>query len=98
MTVAVSKDKELRLLEDDAGGNAQSTPKPKFLEQLETFLKKELKALKATEEGASELRLQVQNTSDENFCAFASLFDQALKLKLMKCSFSGTQGGVRVFN
>ncbi|KAH9502681.1 Translin-associated factor X-interacting protein 1 [Bulinus truncatus] len=56
-TVAVlSKNKSLALVKED--DKAQVIPKPRFLEQLETFLKKELQALGVTDVQPSELRLQ----------------------------------------
>ncbi|KAI8791223.1 translin-associated factor X-interacting protein 1 [Biomphalaria glabrata] len=56
-TVAVlNKNKNLMLVKEDEKGKI--TPKPRFLEQLETFLKKELQALGVTDVQPSELRLQ----------------------------------------
>ena len=60
MTVALTKDKQFRVTDEEAQGKPQMVPKPKFLEHLEGFLKKELKALGVAEVNPSELRLQVR--------------------------------------
>ncbi|ESO91005.1 hypothetical protein LOTGIDRAFT_191501 [Lottia gigantea] len=54
----LSKNKSLVLVSEDEMGKLQMIPKPRFLEQLENFLKKELKALGVTDVTPSELRLQ----------------------------------------
>ena len=59
MTVALTKDKQLRVTDEETQGKPQMVPKPKFLEHLEGFLKKELKVLGVAEVNPSELRLQV---------------------------------------
>ena len=70
MTVALTKDKQLRIVDEETQGKPQMIPKPKFLEQLETFLKKELKALGVAEVDPSELRLQVQISLCYNLFSF----------------------------
>ncbi len=59
MAVALTKDKQLRVINDESHGKGPMIPKPKFLEQLETFLKKELDILGVAKVSPSELRLQV---------------------------------------
>ena len=59
MSVALTASKHLILRDDEAMGKPQTVPKPGFLNQLETFLKRELKALGVDKVEASELRLQV---------------------------------------
>lgn len=54
----LSKNKTLVIMSDEDGGKAPIIPKPRFLEQLENFLKKELRALGVTEVTPSDLRLQ----------------------------------------
>ncbi|KAK6185214.1 hypothetical protein SNE40_007497 [Patella caerulea] len=54
----LSKNKSLVLVNDEEMGKPQMIPKPRFLEQLENFLKKELRALGVTDLAPSELRLQ----------------------------------------
>ncbi|XP_048254732.1 translin-associated factor X-interacting protein 1-like [Haliotis rufescens] len=54
----LSKNKSLVMLSEDESGKPKMIPKPRFLEQLENFLKKELRALGVTEVLPSELRLQ----------------------------------------
>lgn len=54
----LSKNKKLVVVSEEDGGKAPMIPKPRFLEQLETFLKKELHALGVTEVTPSDLRLQ----------------------------------------
>lgn len=58
-SVALTKDKQLRVVDEEAQGKPQMVPKPRFLEQLEAFLKKELAAMGVVDVGPSELRLQV---------------------------------------
>ena len=58
-SVALTKDKHLRVVDEEAQGKPQMVPKPRFLEQLEAFLKKELVAMGVQDVGPSELRLQV---------------------------------------
>ena len=55
----LSKNKSLVIMNDDDGGKAPLIPKPRFLEQLENFLRKELRALGVSEVTPSDLRLQV---------------------------------------
>lgn len=57
--VVLTKNKNLVVISDEELGKPQMVPKPRFLEQLETFLKKELRALGVTNVEANELRLQV---------------------------------------
>ena len=59
-SVALTKDKQLVIVDEEAQGKPQMVPKPKFLDQLESFLKKELRSLGVDELGPSELRLQVK--------------------------------------
>lgn len=56
--IALTKDKKLRMGEEEASGPGAMVPKPKFLDSLENFLKKELKALGVSQVMPSELRLQ----------------------------------------
>ena len=58
-SVVLTKDKHLRVVDEEAQGKPQMVPKPRFLEQLEAFLKKELVAMGVQDVGPSELRLQV---------------------------------------
>ena len=55
----LSKNKSLVILSEEDSGKAPIIPKPRFLEQLENFLQKELRALGVTEVAPSDLRLQV---------------------------------------
>lgn len=58
--VHVTKDKHLVVINTKPGtAKSQLAPKPKYLEQLERYLEKELASLGATEVKASEPRLQV---------------------------------------
>lgn len=50
-------------MDEEKLGKPQMTPKPKFLDNLENFLKKELRSLGVTKVEANELRLQVSNDS-----------------------------------
>ncbi|XP_076449888.1 translin-associated factor X-interacting protein 1-like isoform X1 [Babylonia areolata] len=54
----LSKSKSLVLVSEDEGGKSPIVPKPRFLEQLENFLQKELRALGVMEVTPSDLRLQ----------------------------------------
>lgn len=54
----LSKNKSLILYDEEAMGKPKMIPKPRFLEQLESYLKKELRALGVTDVNANELRLQ----------------------------------------
>ena len=58
-SLMLTKSKGLVLVSDEQTGKPQLIPKPRFLEQLETFIKKELRALNVMEVKPSELRLQV---------------------------------------
>ena len=60
----LSKNKSLVILKEEEGGKAPIIPKPRFLEQLENFLRKELHALGVTEVTPSDLRLQVCSISE----------------------------------
>ena len=57
--VGLSKHKELVVVDEEKLGKPQMTPKPRFLDNLENFLKKELRSLSVTKVEANELRLQV---------------------------------------
>lgn len=58
--VHVTEDKHLVVINAKSGmTKCQLAPRPKFLEQLERYLEKELASLGATEVRASEPRLQV---------------------------------------
>ena len=60
MQLSLNKHKHLILSNSQAEGKPELTPKPKFLENLEKFLKRELKALGVyNSEATSESRLQV---------------------------------------
>ncbi|GFN79179.1 translin-associated factor x-interacting protein 1 [Plakobranchus ocellatus] len=54
----LSKNKSLVLVNEEDQGKPQMVPRPRFLEQLEGFLKKELRALGVVDVQPSELRLQ----------------------------------------
>jgi len=54
----LSKNKSLVIMSDEDQGKVSMIPKPRFLEQLENFLKKELRALGVSEVTPSDLRLQ----------------------------------------
>ena len=58
--VTLTRDKQLVVVDEEAEGKPQLIPKPQFLQQLEGFLKKELKSLGVCEVEPSELRLQVR--------------------------------------
>ena len=60
-TLMLSKNKSLILYDEEAMGKPKMIPKPRFLEQLESYLKKELRALGVTDVNANELRLQVHD-------------------------------------
>ena len=57
--MALTSGKQLVLVDEESQGKPNMIPKPKFLEQLEGFLKKELKTLGVSEVAPNELRLQV---------------------------------------
>ena len=57
--MALTRDKHLVVVDEEVQGKPQMVPKPQFLQQLESFLKKELKSLGVSEVEPSELRLQV---------------------------------------
>lgn len=60
----LSPNKHLVVVDDNVGNtsaNVQLTPKPKFLEQLEVFLQKELHCLGISTDEPSDVRLQVSN-------------------------------------
>ena len=57
--VGLSKHKELVVVDEEKLGKPQMTPKPKFLHNLESVLKKELRTLGVTKVEPNELRLQV---------------------------------------
>lgn len=59
VSMMLSKNKSLVIYNDEDFGKPQVIPKPRFLDQLETYLKKELRALGVTEVMPNELRLQV---------------------------------------
>jgi len=60
MQLSLNKHKHLVLSNSQAEGKPELTPKPKFLENLEKFLKRELKALGVyNSPNTSESRLQV---------------------------------------
>lgn len=54
----LSKNKNLVLVNEEDQGKPQIVPRPRFLDQLEGFLKKELRALGVVDVQPSELRLQ----------------------------------------
>lgn len=59
-----SHNKQLAVVDDNSASsaaNVQLTPKPKFLEQLELFLQKELHCLGVTAVEPSDVRLQVSH-------------------------------------
>ncbi|XP_067930159.1 translin-associated factor X-interacting protein 1-like [Watersipora subatra] len=56
--VCLSKHKDLVVVDEEKLGKPQMTPKPKFLHNLESFLKKELRTLGVTKVEPNELRLQ----------------------------------------
>ena len=58
-SIALTKDKKLRQADEESTAQGNMVPKPKFLDALENFLKKELKALGVSQVMPSELRLQV---------------------------------------
>jgi hypothetical protein len=58
-SMMMTKDKSLVLVSDEQMGKPNMIPKPRFLEQLENYLKKELRALDVVEVEPNELRLQV---------------------------------------
>lgn len=58
VSMMLSKNKSLVIYNDEDFGKPQVIPKPRFLDQLETYLKKELRALGVTEVMPNELRLQ----------------------------------------
>ena len=56
----MTKDKNLMLVSDEQLGKPNMIPKPRFLDQLEGYLVKELRALGVTHVEPNELRLQVR--------------------------------------
>ena len=58
-SLVMTKDKHLVLVSDEQIGKPNMIPKPRFLEQLEGYLVKELRALGVTHVEPNELRLQV---------------------------------------
>ena len=58
-SLVMTKDKNLVLVSDEQLGKPNMIPKPRFLEQLEGYLMKELRALGVTQVEPNELRLQV---------------------------------------
>ena len=58
-TLMLSKNKSLILYDEESTGKPNMIPKPRFLDQLESYLRKELRALGVTEVCANDLRLQV---------------------------------------
>ena len=61
-SMMMTKEKHLILVSDEQMGKPNMIPKPRFLDQLENYLKKELRALGVVEVEPNELRLQVCNT------------------------------------
>ncbi|PAA91648.1 hypothetical protein BOX15_Mlig004790g2 [Macrostomum lignano] len=57
--VLLTKDSRLVVIDDESAGRPNLLPKPKFLEQLEGYLKRELKSHNVTEVAASTIRLQI---------------------------------------
>ncbi|KAL5022681.1 hypothetical protein ScPMuIL_001836 [Solemya velum] len=57
-SVKLSKNKSLILVSEEESGKTHIIPKPKFLDQLESYLKKELRTLGVTKVMPNELRLQ----------------------------------------
>lgn len=57
-SMMMTKDKSLVLVSDEQMGKPNMIPKPRFLEQLENYLQKELRALGVTQVEPNELRLQ----------------------------------------
>ncbi|KAK3085940.1 hypothetical protein FSP39_011055 [Pinctada imbricata] len=57
-TLMLSKNKSLVLYDEESTGKPNMIPKPRFLDQLEGYLKKELRALGVKEVCANDLRLQ----------------------------------------
>lgn len=62
----LSKDKSFIVARERESGMAPLIPKPRFLQQLENFLKKELVVLGVTEVTPSDLRLQVIRQAGNN--------------------------------
>jgi len=60
-SMMMTKEKHLILVSDEQMGKPNMIPKPRFLDQLENYLKKELRALGVVEVEPNELRLQVCN-------------------------------------
>ena len=58
-SLVMTKDKSLVLVSDEQLGKPNMIPKPRFLDQLEGYLMKELRALGVTQVEPNELRLQV---------------------------------------
>ena len=59
-SIILTRNKQLVVVNDEMMGKPQMVPKPRFLDQLDGFLKKELKSLGVNDVEPSELRLQVQ--------------------------------------
>ncbi|KAK3586266.1 hypothetical protein CHS0354_006958 [Potamilus streckersoni] len=57
-SLILTKNKSLVLVNDEAMGKPRIIPKPRFLDQLEIYLKKEIRALGVIEVEPNELRLQ----------------------------------------
>ena len=67
----------------NGSANMQLTPKPKFLEQLEVFLQKELHCLGVTTVEPSDVRLQVSNSN--LWFAVSKFTPEALNVSVDAC-------------
>lgn len=65
--ISLNRKNQLLVTNDLALGKPEITPKPKFLENLEKFLHRELKLLDCYNSQPSEARLQVRLLSDLKF-------------------------------
>jgi len=60
LTLGMTSDHQLTVVDEETTGKVHPFPKPRFLDNLESFLKKELRVLGVSEMHPSELRLQVK--------------------------------------
>ena len=58
-SIVWTRNKQLIVVDNEANGGTSTVPKPRFLSQLETFLRKEMEVMGVTTVGPNELRLQV---------------------------------------
>ena len=70
----MTSDSQLKVLDEETTGKIHPFPKPRFLDNLESFVKKELRVLGVSEMLPSELRLQVKVCFYLGVCHFLIFF------------------------